>query len=108
MKRTALYFPDRVNPSRFVALPSMGTCLCQEANDELLSHMQMVGREDLDEEQINSLVENLNKKVLPWELYNNLLPYVCVHQMDYFREVFDATIKKHYRTVEEALKYLGA
>lgn len=108
MKRTAIYFPNRVNPSRFVSMPPLGTCLCPEANAELLSHMQMVGRADLDEEQINSLVENLDKKVLPWELYNNLLPYVCVHQMDSFRATFDKVIKTHYRTVEEALKFLGA
>jgi hypothetical protein len=59
--------------------------------------MQVIGREDLTEDQIAGLVDNLSKKpMLPWELYNNLLGYVEPNYVDDFRKLFDQQIVKHY------------
>jgi hypothetical protein len=92
-----LYYPHSVNPEHMVAIPPGGTLCCQEVNDILLQQMQMIGREDLTEEQIDNLVENLSKKtMLPWELYNTLLGYVEPIYIEDFRRVFDHQIAKHY------------
>ncbi len=102
-----LYFPIPPNPIHLVEIPAPGTLCCKEVNDELLSRMQMIAREDLSEEQVESLVGSMSKKnILPWELYNQLLGYICPHSIFDFREFFDMQIKKNYVRYEWALDFI--
>lgn len=101
-----LYYPRKINQLHLVGIPHGGTLLSPEINDKLLSEMQSVAGEEYTEEQIDNLVEKIDKPMLPWELYNKLIGYVCPHQMESFRALFDSQIKKEYRTVEEAMEFL--
>jgi len=92
-----IYLPNSVNPQELVAIPNGGTLISDDVNNALLAEMQIVASEDMSEEQVDCLIDNMSKKrVLPWELYNKLLGYVCPHHKKSFRELFDSLISKHY------------